>query len=524
MRVILIPLFLYLLSVIFIFSSCISDLINPGSLTVLEQEGNTAGGGSGNNEANTITNRNNSVSLSFSFPITTNLPNGNYGTSSNTIITFLDKQTISISNFSINTAPDVSFYLVYGSNTSNYQTEGLNISENLSDLSNTNFTIYLTTNLFCLPYDRLILFSSNSNLLINAGVEYKNFPIKANLPNSDYGTFSNAIITFINESNITVSNFSISNAPADASFYLGYGGCPSDYRTNGLRISENLGNLNNAIFSLTVSNNLFCMPYTHLAIFSSNRNRLINSGIRYNSNSNDKSGNEEVCFPITANLPNGQYNTSSNAIVTFVNQTNITVSNFSISNAPSDASFYLGYGSCSSVYRTNSLRISENLGNLNNASLSFSLTNNLFSMPYTRLVVFSSNLNSIINGGIRYSDSSNDNINTPSGTLCFPITANLPNGGYQTSSATLITFLNERTIIVSNFTVSAPDAYFYLGYGGSASDYKSRGLEISPKYTTLNNVNLAFTLSSDLSSLPYTHLAVICKMYTVTINNGIQYK
>ena len=103
-------------------------------------------------------------------------------------------------------------------------------------------------------------------------------------------------------------------------------------------------------------------------------------------------------------------------------------------------------------------------------------------------------------------------------------TITMPAGKYS-SSGTKVTFVSERQIDISEFNNTAPDAYFYLGYGGnSASDYKSRGLEVSLAFQSVRNHSFTINLDNDLSALPYSHIAIICKRYTAMINVGIQYR
>ncbi len=88
-----------------------------------------------------------------------------------------------------------------------------------------------------------------------------------------------------------------------------------------------------------------------------------------------------------------------------------------------------------------------------------------------------------------------------------------------------VSFANETTIVVSNFTISnPPDGYIYLGYGGDAREYINSGLRISPRLMNLNDVDLTLNLPASLADLPYTHIAVVCVQFRFMINPGFQFK
>ena len=102
-------------------------------------------------------------------------------------------------------------------------------------------------------------------------------------------------------------------------------------------------------------------------------------------------------------------------------------------------------------------------------------------------------------------------------------TATMNPGSY--GSRATVTFTSETQIDITKLYITRPpDALFYLGYGGSASDYVNRGKIISEVFKNKNNDSLTLSINPPLNELPYTHIAIICRRFSFMINPGIQYK
>ena len=476
---------------------------------------------------------------------------------------------IEILDFSLQNAANAYFYLGYvTTNASDYIDDGIKISERIEDANDTNFPLTLTTPLSNLPYTHLAVINEVSPPVIISAHRYTN---------TDYNFSGEAFFDVANDTQIIVSNFGI--MAANAFFYLGYGSGADDYLNNGLRISERLPSTTNTNFTLTLSNALASLPYSHLAVI------------------------DDIDPPVVVNA--WKYSFSGEAF--FAKLPDIVFSNFSL--LTSNAFFYLGYGgSEAGDYLNNGLRISDKLQNTGLTTFTFTITNALSFEPYSHLaiindlepprivsdweydfsvqaifdyetntIVFSnfsllatnaffylgygSNAADYLSNGLKVSDKlektgltnftftvTNTNalsslpythlavVNdidpptvlidwryfTPTPTSPYiGVTSTMPNAGYGTSG-TKVTFVSERQIDVDLNFSGAPGAYFYLGFGGSASDYINNGLQLAPRLT--GSANLTFTLEEDLADLPYTHIAIICVPFSIIINPGVQYK
>ncbi len=102
-------------------------------------------------------------------------------------------------------------------------------------------------------------------------------------------------------------------------------------------------------------------------------------------------------------------------------------------------------------------------------------------------------------------------------------TYTLPRGNYRTSGKVFIQ--DQKNIVLKEFTIAnPPDAFVYLGYGGSASDYVKRGKIISPLLRGKRNDTISLKLKDELKDTPYTHIAVICRQFSFMINRGFKFK